>query len=159
MVHLATPFPADILPVLALNEGMGTFPMPDGSEPLRGKLKESYDLQIVGTLLNRYASIQRTFSSQLDPLFMLGLDDWRMAVFPDLYDNLVHDDILLRREGLGSAEIEKLQGNGEKVRRLCALLAASRRASPTPFFLLSSPHSQISGCRRGRVWSGKISSG
>ncbi|MCQ1834964.1 hypothetical protein NOJ17_08495 [Neorhizobium galegae] len=111
MVHLATMFPADILLVLALNQGMGTFLMPDGGEPLRGKLKESYDLQIVGTLLNRYASIQRTFSSQLDPLFMLGLDDRRMAVFPDLYDNPVHDDILLKREGLGTAEIEKLQGN------------------------------------------------
>jgi hypothetical protein len=123
MIHLATRFPADILPVLAANEDIGAFLMPDGGGPLRSKLRESYDLQKVATLLSRYAAIQRTFSSRLTPLLTLGLEDWRMAVFPDLYENLVHDDALLQREGLSTAEVEKLQGNGEGVRRLGSTLA------------------------------------
>ncbi|WP_105386566.1 aminoglycoside phosphotransferase family protein [Neorhizobium alkalisoli] len=123
MAHLAERFPAEILPVLAANHDIGAFLMPDGGEPLRMRLKESYDPQIVGKLLRQYASIQRILSPQVDSLLALGLDDWRMAVFPDLYDDLVRDEALLRREGLSVAEIEKLQARGEDIRRLCRTLA------------------------------------
>jgi hypothetical protein len=97
--------------------------MPDGGEPLRGKLKESYDRLIVGTLLGQYARIQRALSSDVDSLLALGIDDWRMAVFPDLYDDLVHDKGLLERERLTTTEIETLWRSGEDVRRLCGALA------------------------------------
>jgi len=123
MARLADRFPADILPVLAENRAIGAFLMPDGGEPLRGKLKQSYDRQVVGALLGQYARIQRALSSDLDPLVALGVDDWRMAVFPDLYDDLVHDDGLLVREGLTATEIEALLRSGEDVRRLCRELA------------------------------------
>lgn len=123
MIHLAEHYPTDIPLVLAANQNIGAFLMPDGGEPLRGKLKDSYDLPTVGTLLNRYASIQRTFSSQVGMLLTLGLGDWRMAMFPGLYNELVHDEGLLKRDGLGTAEIEKLQGKGKDVRRLCNTLA------------------------------------
>ncbi|MGY5780286.1 phosphotransferase [Rhizobium sp. LEGMi135b] len=123
MVCLAEHFPADILPVLAENRAIGAFLMPDGGEPLRGKLKASYDQQIVGTLLGQYGRIQRALSSDIDALLALEIDDWRMAVFPDLYDDLVHDDGLLAREGLATAEIETLQRSGGDVRRLCGALA------------------------------------
>ncbi|WFU01928.1 aminoglycoside phosphotransferase family protein [Rhizobium sp. CB3171] len=123
MARLAERFPADILPVLAANQAIGAFLMPDGGEPLRGKLKESYDLQIVGTLLGQYARIQRALSPDLDSLLALGVDDWRMSIFPDLYDDLVHDSGLLAREGLKTAEIDKLQRSGNEVRRLCRALA------------------------------------
>jgi hypothetical protein len=68
MVHLATLFPADILPVLALNQGMGTF-LAHGGEPLRGKPKESYDLQIVSTLLNQYALYPAHLFVAIGPAF------------------------------------------------------------------------------------------
>lgn len=123
MAHLAKRFPADILSVLAANQAVGAFLMPDGGEPLRMRLKESYDPQIVGKLLRRYASIQRILSQQVDSLLALGLDDWRMTVFADLYDDLVRDEALLKREGLSMAEIETLQGSGENIRRLCRTLA------------------------------------
>ncbi len=123
MVHLAERFPSDIPSVVAANQAIGAFLMSDGGEPLRNKLKRSYDPQFVGKLLGRYARIQRTFSHKVEPLLALGLDDWRTTVFPDLYDGLVHDEVLLEREGLSVAEIEKLQGTGENIRRLCRALA------------------------------------
>jgi hypothetical protein len=123
MVHLAERFPAGILPVLARNQAIGAFLMPDGGEPLRGKLKESYDPQFVGKLLGQYARIQSFMSSDVEALLALGIDDWRMAVFPDLYDDLVRDEGLLRREGLKSAEIDQLQRSGGEVRRLSRALA------------------------------------
>ncbi|WEA24712.1 aminoglycoside phosphotransferase family protein [Rhizobium binxianense] len=123
MVHLAERFPSDIPSGVAANQAIGAFLMSDGGEPLRNKLKRSYDPQFVGKLLGRYARIQRTFSHKVEPLLALGLDDWRTTVFPDLYDGLVHDEVLLEREGLSVAEIEKLQGTGENIRRLCRALA------------------------------------
>ncbi|MGG6897021.1 hypothetical protein [Rhizobium sp. BR 315] len=119
MTRLAEQFPTVILPVLARNPALGAFLMPDGGEPLRGKLKQSYDRQTVGTLLGEYAHIQLSVVSDVDSLLALGIDDWRMAVFADLYDKLVHDQGLLAREGLTMAEIEVLQRSGDEVRRLC----------------------------------------
>ncbi|MBB6489179.1 aminoglycoside phosphotransferase family protein [Rhizobium lusitanum] len=125
MTRLAERFPAVILPVLACNPALGAFLMPDGGEPLRGKLKESYDRQTVETLVGEYARIQRALSPDIDSLLSSGVDDWRMAVFPDLYDDLVHDEDLLVREGLTTAEISALQRSGDDVRGLCRDLAES----------------------------------
>lgn len=55
----------------------------------------------------------------MEQLLTLGLEDWRMAMFPGLYNDLVHDEGLLKQEGLGAAEIEKLQEKEEDFRRLC----------------------------------------
>lgn len=123
MAHLAKRFPTAILPVLARNQAVDAFLMPDGGEPLRGKLKESYDQQLVGIVLGQYARIQSVISSDVDVFLALGIDDWRMAVFPSLYDELVHDEGLLGREGLETVEIKQLQQSGDEVRRLCRVLA------------------------------------
>ncbi|NTG90865.1 aminoglycoside phosphotransferase family protein [Agrobacterium rhizogenes] len=123
MAHLAERFPTAILPVLAWNEAIDAFLMPDGGVPLRGKLKESYDQQLVGIILGQYARIQSVISSDVDVLLALGIDDWRVAVFPNLYDELVYDEGLLGREGLEAAEIKQLQRSGGDVRRLCRALA------------------------------------
>ncbi|EJK87288.1 MULTISPECIES: aminoglycoside phosphotransferase family protein [Rhizobium] len=123
MEHLAERFPAAILPVLAWNQAIDAFLMPDGGEPLRVKLKESYDQQLVGIVIGQYARIQSATASNVDALLALGIDDWRMVVFPTLYDELVHDEGLLGREGLETAEIKQLQRSGDDVRRLCRALA------------------------------------
>jgi len=65
MARLGGQFPAVILPVLAHDVALGAFLMPDGCEPLRGKLKESYDQRFVGKLLGRYAGIQRVHLSSI----------------------------------------------------------------------------------------------
>lgn len=123
MAYLAERFPTAILPVLARNQAIDAFLMADGGEPLRGKLTESYDQQLVGIILGQYARIQSAISSDVDALLALGIDDWRMVVFPSLYDELVHDEGLLGREGLETAEIKQLQRSGDDVRRLCRALA------------------------------------
>lgn len=123
MAYLGAIFPADILPILAINDAIGAFLTPDGGDPLRIKLKESYDPQKVAKLVSRYADIQRSFSGSVEELLAIGLDDWRMAVFSDLYDDLVKDQALLKREGMTTVEIQQLRHARENVRFLCATLS------------------------------------
>lgn len=121
---LALRFGDTVLPVLVHDTDLGAFLMPDGGEPLRARLKESYDGDLVCRLLGRYGRMQQALASDVDSLLALGLQDWRMAVFPKIYADFVADEDLLTGEGLAGDEIEALRERGGDVQRLCGALGA-----------------------------------
>ncbi|WP_337268641.1 aminoglycoside phosphotransferase family protein [Oryzifoliimicrobium ureilyticus] len=121
---LAPRFADAVLPVLAHDADLGAFLMPDGGEPLRVRLKDGYDRDLVCGLLGRYGRMQQVLATDVDGLLALGLQDWRMAIFPKFYADLVADEDLLTGEGFTIGEIDALRKRSADVHRLCRMLEA-----------------------------------
>lgn len=107
--------------VLASNEALDCFLMEDSGVPLRGVLRQHYDVGLVTSLMSACAEIQKTSMAHIDNLLAMGLPDWRLENWPRLYADLIEHataqqidpDILLG-----------LEGRKDALAKLCDRLAA-----------------------------------
>ncbi len=126
-----------ILPLLAVDVARGWRLMPDGGERLRTVIQADLDraqhlsfddaLEHWRKLLPRYAQLQIESARHIDQLISAGALDRRLAIFPDLYENLISDRALLRvglPDGISRDEEARLHRLAPSVAEMCRTLAA-----------------------------------
>jgi len=109
--------------VIALNNPLNCFLMTDAGVPLRGILKEGYDIDLTRKALSAYVTIQKGAINNINDLLSLGLPDWRLPELPNLYQDLLDKREFLITDGLEDSEINKLQALHPKFSTLCDLLS------------------------------------
>ena len=97
--------------------------MEDAGTPLRDRLKENYQVDLVTKTITDYASIQQKSVSQLNELIQLGLNDWRLEHLPSLYAELLEKETFLLNDGLRVKEVEQLKKQQNNFAQLCERLA------------------------------------
>ena len=124
---LARWYPADIVPLVAVEPARGWLLMDDSSPTLRSLLQEELTLSHWRQIFLRYAKIQLELSQRQAELLALGVPDRRLAQLPAQYAALLNDLAMLRieqSEGLTTEEYEQLCTLKPDFADLCARLAA-----------------------------------
>ena len=115
--------------VIASNKDLNCFLMREcGHISLRSYFNKKFNYLDNGKVLANgikvYASIQKSTINHIDDLIKLGVPDWRLNKFTDLYDNLVKKEDLLIKHGLDNLEIKKLQKLTPKIKKICDNLSS-----------------------------------
>ncbi len=138
LVQLIAPWRPDlILPLLAVDLTRGWMLLPDGGERLRTIIQADRDrahhlsfddaLEHWRKLLPLYAQLQIESAHHVDALLAAGALDRRLAILPELYDNLISDAALLRVDlpnGITSDEHAAVHRLAPHVVEMCEELAA-----------------------------------
>ncbi len=121
--------------VLAADAKKGWFLMADGGQTLRhafrlpgrGRSRTAPTVDSWRAILIRYAGLQIDLTAHVNELLQLGAPDQRLAIFPDLYhDLLAEQEYLLidQPDGLTTVEYERLLAAAPQVTALCQELSA-----------------------------------
>ncbi len=115
-----------ILPLYTVDLARGWMLMPDGGERLRTIITADHDLGHWRKLLPLYAQLQIELARHVDALLSAGALDRRLAVLPELYQNLISDAALLRvglPDGITPDEQALLHRLASHVAEMCRALA------------------------------------
>lgn len=99
---------ASVPVVIASNDDLSCFLMKDAGQTLRSYLNRDFQPELLCQAINQFTAIQRTTENQLDSFFELGVPDWRLNQFPNLYMQLIIQIDLLKSEGLIDQELQIL---------------------------------------------------
>lgn len=94
--------------VIGSNDDLCCFLMKDAGQTLRSYLKSDFQPELLCQAINQFTAIQRTAENHLDSFFELGVPDWRLNQFPNLYMRLINQTEFLKSEGLTDEELKKL---------------------------------------------------
>jgi hypothetical protein len=114
--------------VLAMEPARAWLLMQDSGQPLRGINKQTRSFAGWQTVLRGYAQLQIEMVSQAASLLALGVMDRRLAILPELYENLLQDKTALlidEPDGLTPDEHKQALALAPSFRADCAALAAS----------------------------------
>ena len=109
--------------IIAYEESLNCFLMLDAGQPLRHILKQGYQETLACSALSSYANLQKENIVQVKRLLELGLADWRLEYFPQLYLEFLKQEEFLIAEGLQHSELKKLQGLYSQVQEICECLS------------------------------------
>jgi hypothetical protein len=107
----------------------GRMLMRDGGVQLSTLVDHELDLRYWEEALPLYAELQIDASGDVDELIAAGVPDYRIAVLPDLYEELLSEPELLgveRPDGLTGGEYRSLRALAQELRAACEELAAHR---------------------------------
>jgi hypothetical protein len=90
--------------IQAYNPDLDCFLMRDAGNPLRDKLKQQFQVDLLAQAINLFSSLQQKAMSQVDQLITLGVPDWRPQRLPDLLNELLLKRDLLAADGLSETE-------------------------------------------------------
>lgn len=111
--------------IIAENAELNCFMMTAcGTISLRHLFNEEINVDQLKQGVLNYTNIQRLLESEIQPLLSLDIPDWRLAHFPDLYENLIQEDDLLIGDGLTTKEMEQLRQRYPTCVKLCTDLAS-----------------------------------
>jgi len=117
----------DVIPmILAIEPAQGWMLMADGGRVLRESVKADGTTRHWEILLPLFGQLQIDLTSRVEELLGLGLPDRRLAILPDLIEELLDDtEILLinQPEGLTSSEHKRLLGMKPRLVAICDQLA------------------------------------
>ena len=124
IIHiLHTQFHAAVPIVIAHNTGLHCFLMKDAGCPLREILKKQFDTSLYCKAINQFTLLQLATADHIDVFFKLGVPDWRLEKFPDLYKELLSQKMILIEDGLSEKNILELIALSPKVFSLCQKLS------------------------------------
>lgn len=114
----------DIPEVIAENKELHCFLMKECGDI---SLRTLFDGHIKGDLLIQglqvYRAIQQATAPHINAFLQLGVPDWRLEQFPELYQGLISDEAFLKAHGLEVAQIKILQYSVKNIERLCQELS------------------------------------
>ena len=124
---LARWFPDHLPELVAVDTAHGWMLMRDGGEQLRASIRPAKDVRPWEPVITQYADLQIGIAEHVDELLALGIPDYRLAVLPALYSQLLTDEDSLmigQEKGLTTAEFERLLILAPRFEQICADLAA-----------------------------------
>ena len=124
---LARWFPDHLPELVAVDTARGWMLMRDGGEQLRASIRPAKDVRPWEPVITQYADLQIGIAEHVDELLALGIPDYRLAVLPALYSQLLTDEDSLmigQEKGLTTAEFERLLILAPRFEQICADLAA-----------------------------------
>lgn len=123
MQLLAAHCKACVPEVVAINEDLHCFLMKDAGEKLREYLKTNFQPDLLCRAITEFTAIQRATENQLEPFLALGVPDWRLEHFPDLFDQLITHGEFLKADGLTEKELHILWSLRPRISKQCELLS------------------------------------
>lgn len=110
--------------ILFKNNELNSYVMKScGDHSLRTKFNGSIDAELLFCGLKSYIKIQRSLEPHLDALEVIGVPDWRINHFPDLYVDLLEKKDVLLDEGLTLDELDKLMRLVPTIKSICESLS------------------------------------
>lgn len=98
--------------------------MKDAGRSLREMLKQKFDEALLCKAIDQFTSLQLAVADRVDVFFDIGVPDWRLDKFPDLYREVISKKDLLIADGLSEIEISESEALIPKVSNLCEKLSA-----------------------------------
>ncbi|MDF1654156.1 MAG: phosphotransferase [Coxiellaceae bacterium] len=120
---LTDKFDARAPAVIAHNEQLHCFLMLDAGSPLRMLLKNKFDMALYCEAIEQFTEMQSAVADQVECLLDLGVPDWRLERFPELYKQLLDETDILKADGLSEKDIIQLQALSPVVCSLCEKLS------------------------------------
>jgi hypothetical protein len=120
-------FPDCMPELIAVDTARGWMLMRDGGEQLRAAIRPTQDIKPWQPVIARYAEVQASLAEHIAEILALGIPDYRLAVLPLLYRQLLTDEPSLmidQEKGLTSAEHQQLIDLTQRFEKFCADLAA-----------------------------------
>lgn len=115
---------ASVPEVIAINDKLNCFIMNScGDLSLRTKFKGSLDAEVLIKGIKTYIQIQRSLENHLEESIAIGLPDWRVNRYPELYVALLEKEDILLEEGLKHDEINKLIELVPTIESICKSLS------------------------------------
>jgi hypothetical protein len=115
-------FHASVPQIIAHNAELNCFLMHDAGRSLREILKRKFDEALVCKAIEQFTALQLAAADHVDVLLNIGVPDWRLDKFPELYREVILQKDLLIAEGLSELEIQHLEKLTAKIAHLCQLL-------------------------------------
>lgn len=97
--------------------------MKDSGRPLREILKQQFDEALLCKAIDQFTSLQLAVADRVDVFLDIGVPDWRLNKFPDLFKEVISQKDLLIADGLSKMEISKLETLLPKIFDLCQKLS------------------------------------
>jgi hypothetical protein len=117
-------FYASVPEVITHNTELNCFLMKDAGTPLREILKKQFDEGLLCKAINQFTSLQLAVADHVDIFLDIGVPDWRLNKFPDLYHEVILQKDLLIVDGLSEMEIIGLEKLIPKISNLCKKLSS-----------------------------------
>lgn len=108
IIQLLNQMQASVPIVIGSNDDLCCFLMKNAGLTLRSYLKSTFKPELLGQAISQFTAIQRTTENHLDSFFELGVPDWRLNQFPNLYQKLISQADFLKSEGLNDHELQIL---------------------------------------------------
>lgn len=116
-------FHAPVPKVIAHNTELNCFLTKDAGRSLGEILKQQFDVELCCKAIDQFTYLQFATSDHVDVFLDIGVPDWRLDKFPDVYKELLSQKNLLLEDGLSEIEINELEKLFPKVYHLCEKLS------------------------------------
>jgi hypothetical protein len=116
-------FHASVPKVIGHNAELNCFLMKDAGRPLREILKQQFDVTLLCKAIDQFTLLQLAVADRVNVFIDIGVPDWRLDKFPDLYRELLSQENILIEDGLSEIEISELESLLPKVSSLCEELS------------------------------------
>lgn len=121
---LCDQFHASVPTVIVHNTELNCFLMKDSGNPLRSILKQNFDEELLCKAIDQFTSLQIAVAEHVDVFFDLGVPDWQLDKFSQLYQQLLSQKDILIADGLSETELEELEKLTPVVVALCKKLSS-----------------------------------
>lgn len=121
--RLRQQFDAQVPEVIAVNENLHSFLMKDAGFVLRGLLKQKFDVDLLCAGIDQFTKLQLAVSEEIGSMLAIGVPDWRLMRFTELFAQLLAQKDLLMLDGLSEQAWIDLQSSLPKIDSLCKQLA------------------------------------
>ncbi len=123
---LAGRFPDCMPELVATDAERGWMLMRDGGEQLRKSVRATKNAMLWEPIIGEYAKLQVSLAEHMDVLLSLGVPDYRLAVLPLLYEQLLQDEasmLIDQENGLASDEFQQVREKLSRFKEICTMLA------------------------------------
>lgn len=112
--------------VISSNDDLCCFLMKDAGLTLRSYLKDTFKPELLSQAISQFTAMQRITENHLNSFFELGVPDWRLNQFPNLYQQLISQAEFLKSEGLNDQELKILHDLIPVLSEQCAKISGYR---------------------------------
>lgn len=123
MQLLADQFHASVPMVIGINVDLHCFLMKDAGQTLRAYLKTEFRPDLLCQAIREFITIQRETENQLKSFLTLGVPDWRLDKFPQLYNQVIQQEEFLKADGMTDKELQILRDSSSQILEQCELLS------------------------------------
>lgn len=117
-------FHANVPIVIDINKALHCFLMKESGAPLRTVLKNDFQVDLLCQAIKKYTYIQYKTAVHITTFLELGVPDWRLEKLSTLYLQLIHQNELLKQDGMNINDLNTLHELHPKFVSLCEALAS-----------------------------------
>ena len=121
---LSEKYPDEVPTVIAVNKELNCFLMRDSGIPLCQFFQAGFQPEFLCQAIKIYTAMQLSTVDNVNAFIEIGVPDWRLEKFPELYHHYIAHEKLLISDGLTPNELEKLRQLQSEVTRLCETLSS-----------------------------------